>query len=207
VTLTPRESQPGLEQARILIDPGAISYVPAGGLSGPVRIRLQLPPLRRAGWFDRETRAAGVLRIALEDIRYGWDREFLERLSAVPLGRELGAEAAGVLVNRQLPEIFVEATRLTTSQSDIPLQVIATHSRLPLFLLLGLLVAAVVALLWWSQSRSARKSYEFTVDLGGELHKVTVRKGDRLILKNGRNSRFEVLGQGKTAPVVRPMGD
>lgn len=206
VTLAPWKGQPGLERAVILIDRDRLANVPAGGLSDPVRIRVRFPPLRREGWFDRETRAAGVLRVSLEDVRYGWDRQFVERLSAVPLSGEIGAAAANALVNRQLPEIFLEATRLTSSQSDLPIQVVATHSRWPLLLLPALALIALFVLARWVSGRKLPKPRDVTVDLGGELHKISIREGDCLILRNSRGDRFEVRGQRKAPPLVRQVG-
>lgn len=204
VELRTEPTQPGLEAARILIDPATVSNVPAGGLSQPVTVTLKVPALLRDGLFDRETRASGVLSIALADIRYGWDQAFLQRLSAVPLGDEIGATAAGSLVDRQLPEIFLDATRRTESRSDLPLQVVASHSRWPLYLLIALALAALAGFMAWRQQQARAKPPEFVVDLGGESRKIAIRKGDRLVLVNSRGARFEVIGQGGRPPLVRP---
>ena len=203
VTFTPDRAQPGLAGMALAARPQHIVDVPALGKSAPVTIELALPALPRLGLLDGERRAAGVMSIALRNIDYGWDPDFLARLSAVPATNVISTRAETQLVASNLPPIFVAPLAIHTSRSDLRLQVIAKYSRWWLWGALAGLVALAIGIWWWLGRQ--RRSFPFLVDLGGEQHRVTVARGQKLSLANSLGKRFLVLGRGESSPLVKAV--
>ena len=205
VTFRPDPVQPGLASMALAAQPQKITDVPALGKSAPVTIELALPKLPRQRLLDTERRASGVLSISLTDIRYRWDTDFLDRLSAVPATDTISMVAATQIVAAQLPSIFVAPLSISTSKSDVPLQVIARYSKLGLWLL-GLLAAAFVAAILWWRGRGRRK-FSHDVDLAGERRRLALARGEKVELANSNGKRFIVKGRGDAAPKVTALAN
>jgi hypothetical protein len=199
----PLPAQPGLEALRVQTDTRALANIPALGRSGPIGIALDIPALPMAGLLDTERRAAGVLTLQLSDIKYEWDRDFLNRLKAVPATGVLSEQAQSQLVASQLPPVFLAPLKVKTSQSDLRLQMIAKRSLWWLWVAVPLLAAALFGL-WW-RSGQGKKRVSHVVDLNGERKDVRIAKGEKLTLANSRDERFVVTGRGKNPPLVEPV--
>ncbi|WP_439545054.1 hypothetical protein [Sandarakinorhabdus sp.] len=193
-------SQPGLETLRVSADTRALANVPALGRSGPVTITLELPAVPIEGLMTTERRASGVLTLQLSDIDYEWDRDFLDRLSAIPASGVLSEKAQTQLVASQLPQVFVEPLKVRTSRSDVRLQLIVQRSLWWLWLVIPAMAVGAFAL--WQRSGQPKKRSSHIVDLGGERKEIKIASGEKLLLSNSSGERFTVKGRGTKAPMV-----
>lgn len=205
VSFRPYPAQPGLADMALAAQPQQVANVPALGKSAPITIQLQLPALPRTSLRQTERPAAGVLQFALTDIKYRWDPDFFNRLSAVPATEAISTAAATQLVAAQLPELFVAPLSIRASRSDVPLQVIARYSQLWLWLTALALAAIVVAVLWW-RGRGRRK-ISHDVDLDGERHRIALARGEKVELANSQGKRFVVQSRGESPPKVTALAN
>jgi hypothetical protein len=202
-----RAHSPELAGAQARMRPETITNVPADGLSGPVQLELRLPEIPRAsgiaGWFEEERVVMGELEVKLESIDFTLDRGFVSRLSAITGTGALQAEQAEAAMSANLPPVFMDYQRVSSSAMRVPVQINVKYSAWPLILLIlfGLLLLLALIVLFIKATRA--KAHD--VMIGRHRQRVTVKPFEKKLVTNIDGASAQVRGSLFGAPSVRQI--
>lgn len=168
-----------------------ISYIPAGGLSSDIIVKISVPPIP-SPWspeviFSSGYRSNGIIRFELKDQHLEISKDFVKSMSEI-------------FPNDPLPDLFVPGELAKNSVTLQPLLIQVVYPSWPtiligvLFLLIiGIVIIGIVVL---------RREKIYRVSVDGAQKPYGLRPFAEAVIKNSQGERVGVLKRGFGKPVV-----
>jgi hypothetical protein len=199
-----RATDPAISNAKISISPEQLTNVPAAGLSEPIAIEVRLPKVDRlpglSGMFEDKRVVLAEMTIKLDSMRFSLDPRFVARVSAISGGDTIANAQAEAMMSQQLPEVFMDYRKISTASMKVPVQISFTFSAWPLILMITLAALLLLALAFFFLVMSRARTY--TVRIGSNDHRVTIRPREKRFIADGFGTRVELVGQVFGSPDV-----
>lgn len=171
------------------ITPGVIRNVPAAGLSEPVRVSIQVPPLPSmwspAVLFGSGSRIDGTMTFQLENQKLAMSREFV-------------AQMGTLFPNDPLPDLFIPGDAAHRSTTTRPLMVLVEYPTWPLVVLV--IGAAIVVLSGLFLMSAVFRPKKYVVVVDGSQRNVQMKAFGKVDLRDDRGTVRGVLARSLGKP-------
>jgi hypothetical protein len=171
------------------IVPGSIQNVPAAGLSEPIRVSINVPPLPSmwspAVLFGSGSRIDGTMTFQLENQKLAMSKEFV-------------AQMGTLFPNDPLPDLFIPGDAAHSSTTTLPLMVLVEYPTWPLVMLVIGVAVVVLGGLFLTSALLRPKKYVVVVD--GSQRKVPLKAFGKVDLRDDRGTVRGVLARGLGKP-------
>ena len=179
----------GDQGVKAQITPDAIRNVPAAGLSEPVRVSINVPPLPSmwspAVLFGSGSRIDGRMTFQLDNQKLAMSKEFV-------------AQMAALFPNDPLPDLFIPGDAAHSSTTTLPLSVLVEYPIWPLLVLVAGLGALVLGGLFLASAMLQAKKYVVVVD--GSQRNVRLKAFGKVDLRDDSGKVRGVLARGLGKP-------